>query len=141
MMHKIMKTPPQINPKFITVISHWFSTALKSSLEFSYQELSNSLLNSIEQIIDNFCQSSSMDDLISDADRRIKLYNSINDSLDQSFNSLGISINYVSSAEFYGEKYEEILSQNTEIDEKRRELEREEKVTQSRWLPRLRHYR
>ena len=107
-----------------TNIGLFISNTLKSSSEFSYEELSKELLNNIENIIEDFCKTSSMEDLISDASRRIKLYNSINDSLDQSFNNLGIDINYISSAEFYGEKYEEILSQNSEIDEKRRELRR-----------------
>ena len=43
---------------------------------------------------------------------------------------VGLNVKYVSSAEFYGEKYEECQKENAELDLKRRELERELKLNE-----------
>lgn len=111
-------------------LPYFLNKTLKNNSQITYEEISKILVDAITNTVNSFCSQSAIQKLVEDANRRIDLERSIHSDLSDFMSEVGLNVKYVSSAEFYGEKYEECQKENAELDLKRRELERELKLNE-----------
>ena len=112
----------RFNPK---QAQDFIENRLKDSTELTYNQLSDLLQGELRHAVDAMCTTSTIDDLIRDPDRRIHLQEEIASSLKVTLGRSGIDLIHVSSAEFCGDEYEELLEKQGANAQKRREIEYE----------------
>ena len=98
---------------------------MKDGGELTYENLSDLLQSELRHAVDAMCTTSTIDDLIRDPERRIRLQDSMAEALKVTLGRSGMDLIHVSSAEFCGDEYEELLEKQGENEQKRREIEYE----------------
>lgn len=96
---------------------------LKARNELSLQAISALLTGELRYAVENFCNTSTIEDIVKDPQRRLRLEDELKATLERTTASWGIQVVRVSSAEFYGNAYEELRAKAGEVEAKRRELE------------------
>jgi len=118
----------RFNPKHA---QDFIENRLKDALRVSYEDLSGLLQGDIRHAVDALCTTSTIDDLIRDPERRLRLQDEMVSSLKVTLTRSGIELIHVSSAEFAGSAYEELLEQQGEVEQKRREAEYNQRLRET----------
>lgn len=100
----------------------------KDANAISYRDLVESLESEVRHAVDAMCVKSTVDDLVRDPERRLRLQSEIEESVGAALKSSGMEVMRVSSAEFSGEKYEELAEKLGEIETERRTQEYEGQI-------------
>jgi hypothetical protein len=99
------------------------ANGLKDRRHLAYKDLSESLQGVIRAAVDEMCVTSTLDDLVRDPARRLRLQENMIRTIGADIGRFGLQVVRVSSAEFTGNEYEEYAERLGEVDIKRRELE------------------
>ena len=99
------------------------ANALKEARHMTYGDLAERLQGAIRAAVDELCVSSTLDDLVRDPNRRLRLQETMARAIGEDLGRMGFDLVRVSSAEFTGEAYEAYAERLGELDVKRRELE------------------
>jgi len=95
----------------------------KEKAELSYAQLAEPLAREVQHAVSTVCTSSTIEDLVRDPERRLRLQDEMQRTLEAGLARAGLDLVYVSSAEFEGEQFDEFLEQNAELEKTRRETE------------------
>lgn len=95
----------------------------KSREHLSPLEIADILQGEIRYAVQNVCNTTNVEDLVKDPQRRLKLEDELKDILDKTLDRYGLEIVRVPSVEFTGKEYEELAAKAGELEIKRRELE------------------
>lgn len=101
----------------------FLENALKDARHLSYDDLRESLQGVLRTAINSMCAASSLDDLVRDPERRVRLHDTMTRIINDDIKRKGLQLIRVSSAEFTGDEYDEYVQRLGEVDIKRRELE------------------
>jgi hypothetical protein len=96
---------------------------MKDARELTYESISDLLQGEVRHAVDALCVTSTIDDLIRDPERRVRLQDSMAATLKVTLGRSGIDLIHISSAEFCGDEYEELLEQQGENEQARRKAE------------------
>ena len=96
---------------------------LKDRRHLAYKDLSESLQGVVRAAVDELCVTSTLDDLVRDPSRRLRLQETMVRAIGTDIGRYGLQVVRVSSAEFTGDEYEDYAEHLGEVDIKRRELE------------------
>ncbi|MBQ9430721.1 MAG: hypothetical protein IJU44_04130 [Kiritimatiellae bacterium] len=99
------------------------ANVLKEQRSCEFSDLTMRLEPAIRGVVDEMCTTSTLDDLVRDPDRRIRLHEIITSRIKADLAACGLEAERVSSAEFTGDKYEEYAENLGQVDEERREIE------------------
>jgi len=117
----ILRFDPERAQGFITNL-------LKSQRELTLEEISDGLENEVRHAVEQFCTTSTIEDIVKDPKRRLHLEDSLRETLERTTDSWGIEVVRVAAAEFSGRAYEELRQKSGEVEEKRRDLEFNERL-------------
>ena len=106
----------------------FLANLLKSQREFTLEEISAALEHEVRHAVEQFCTTSTIEDIVKDPKRRLHLEDSLKETLERTTESWGIEVVRVSAAEFSGRAYEELRQKSGEVEEKRRDLEFNERL-------------
>lgn len=106
----------------------FLSNLLKQRETLTFEDLSDLLAGEIRHAVEDFCNTTTIDDIVKDPERRLHLEARLKEALERSTSSWGISIRRVSAAEFYGKAYEEIRAKAGEAETLRRQYEFTKKI-------------
>lgn len=95
----------------------------KNREHLSQKEIADVLGREIVYAVQNVCNTSNMEDLVKDPQRRTRLEDELNAVLGKTLDRYGLEIVRVPSVEFTGKEYEELAQKAGEAEIKRRELE------------------
>jgi hypothetical protein len=115
----------RFNPKGA---QEFIENRMKDGRELSYESLSVLLQGELRHAVDAMCVTSTIDDLIRDPERRMRLQDEITETLKVTLSRSGIDLIHVSSAEFVGDEYEELLEKQGDNEQKRRAIEYEKQL-------------
>jgi hypothetical protein len=101
----------------------FITNLLKDGRSLSFETLSERLAGEIRYTLENCCNRASVEDLVKDPDRRLRLEDSLRQTLATSLERLGFSLVAISAAEFSGRAYEELRRQAGDLDIRRRQAE------------------
>lgn len=101
----------------------FLENALKGARHVTYEAISSALQGVVRTAVDELCVTSSLDDLVRDPGRRLRLQETMTRAIGEDVGRFGLEIVRVSSAEFTGDEYEDYTEKLGEVDMKRRELE------------------
>lgn len=107
---------------------HFIENRMKDQRELTYERFSEILQGELRHAVDALCVTSTIDDLIRDPERRIRLQDTMSETLKVTLSRSGIDLIHVSSAEFSGDAYEELLEKQGDVEQKRREIEYEKQL-------------
>lgn len=96
---------------------------LKGARECRFGELAERIAPWIRGAVDELCTTSTLEDLVRDPERRIRLQERMEARLEEELGACGLELVRVSSAEFTGEEYEAWAEKQGEAEAKRREEE------------------
>jgi hypothetical protein len=96
---------------------------LKDRRNLAYKDLSETLQGVIRAAVDAMCVTSTLDDLVRDPERRMRLQETMARMIAEDVGRYGLTVVRVSSAEFTGDAYEKYAERLGDVDIKRRELE------------------
>lgn len=96
---------------------------LKDQQVLNYEDITELLLPEVRQAVETLCIASTIEDLLKDPERRMRLEDALHETLEQALDRYGLSLVRVASGDFTGEKYEELREKKGDIELKRRELE------------------
>lgn len=99
------------------------SNVLKSERVCAFSDIATRLEPVIRGPVDEMCTMSSLDDLVRDPDRRIRLQERMTERIKEDLDACGLEVVRVSSAEFTGDEYEAYEQKLGEVDVQRREAE------------------
>ncbi len=99
------------------------SNILKGERECTFGEIAKRLEPVIRGPVDEMCTVSTLDDLVRDPERRIRLQERMNARIKDDLNACGVEVVRVSSAEFTGDEYEAYAEKLGVVDANRRETE------------------
>ena len=99
------------------------SNVLKSERVCAFADIAKRLEPVIRVPVDAMCTVSSLDDLVRDPERRVRLQEQMTAKIKADLDACGLEVVRVSSAEFTGDEYEEYAEKLGEVDVKRREAE------------------
>ena len=89
----------------------------------TFRELSANFERSVRIAVDEVCVASTLDDLVRDPERRIRLHERMTTRLKGDLDACGLEVVRVSSAEFTGDEYEVYEQKLGDVDIQRREVE------------------
>lgn len=101
---------------------------LKDGVRLGYEDLSDLLQGEIRHAVNSMCATSTIDDLIRDPERRIRLQDEMANSLKVTLDRSGLELIHISSAEFSGDDYEELLENQGEAEKTRRKAEYDQQL-------------
>ena len=110
----------RFNPK---LAKNFIANLLKGNEELSLESISDLIEGEVRHAVEAFCNTSTIEDIVKDPTRRLRLEDQIKETLERASESWGLEVVRVSSAEFTGRAYEELRQKAGEVEEKRRELE------------------
>lgn len=87
------------------------------------KEIAEILEREIVHAVQNLCNTTNMEDMVKDPQRRTRLEDELNEVLARTLKRYGLEIVRVPSAEFTGKEYEELAEKSGQLEIKRRELE------------------
>lgn len=115
----------RFNPK---LAKGFVANLLRSQRELTLEEIGEALENEIRHAVEQFCTTSTIEDIVKDPARRLHLEDSLREVLERTVESWGIEVVRVSAAEFSGRAYEQLRQKSGEVEEKRRDLEFNERL-------------
>lgn len=89
----------------------------------TFKELSANFERAVRIAVDEMCVTTTLDELVRDPERRIRLHERMTTRLKGDLDACGIEVVRVSSAEFTGEEYEAYAAKLGDVDQKRRDCE------------------
>ncbi len=95
----------------------------KSRERLTYEDLVQVLNGEIRYVVENLCNTSTVDDLVKDPERRTHLENELQKTLETALTRYGLEIIRVASADFSGKAYDAIRASSGDLELKRRNLE------------------
>ena len=101
----------------------FMSNVLKSERVCTFSDIATRLGPVIRGPVDEMCTMSSLDDLVRDPERRIRLQERMTTRIKEDLAACGLEVVRVSSAEFTGDEYEAYEQKLGEVDVQRREAE------------------
>lgn len=125
------------------------SNVLKESRELTYGQFSDLLISEIVYAAGNICTQGTVEDLVKDPERRLRIEDEIGARVKQSAERYGFELIRVSSAEFTGAEYEtlrqksgetEIARRNAEFDQRLREIEQKDRMGEFKTQQDLQEY-
>lgn len=102
---------------------------MKEARFLSFSDLSTPLAGELRHALEALCTRSTVDDLVRDPERRLRLQDEMENTLRMTLQRSGIELIHVSSAEFAGEQYEALAEKLSELETKRRELEYDQRMS------------
>jgi len=96
---------------------------LKGERTFTFSQIGDRAEPLMRHVLDEMCVTSTLEDLVKDPERRIRLQERIEKRLEEDFSACGLEIVRVSSAEFTGDEYEKLEAQLGDAEVARREAE------------------
>lgn len=96
---------------------------LKGERSYSFTQIAGRIEPLIRGAVDEMCITSTLEDLVKDPERRIRLQERIEKRIEEDFAASGLEIVRVSSAEFTGDEYERLEEQLGDAEVQRREAE------------------
>ncbi len=96
---------------------------LKEKRELSYEELAGVLGAEVRYAVENLCNTSTIEDLVKDPQRRLHAENVLHETLDPALKRFGLELVRVGAADFGGDAFEELRAQAGEMEIKWREME------------------
>ena len=99
------------------------SNVLKGERECTFEVIAKRLEPVLRGPVDEMCTVSTLDDLVRDPERRIRLHERINARIKDDLAACGMEVVRVSSAEFTGDEYEAHVEKLGQVDQTRREME------------------
>lgn len=99
------------------------SNILKGERDCTFDVIAKRLEPAIRGPVDEMCTVSTLDDLVRDPERRIRLHERMNARIKEDLASCGMEVVRVSSAEFTGDEYEAHAEKLGQVDQERREVE------------------
>ena len=96
---------------------------LKSERALNFSQIEERIIPLIRTAVDEMCVTSTLEDLVKDPERRIRLQERIEKRLEADLAASGFEVVRVSSADFTGDEYEKLEEQLGEAEVKRREAE------------------
>ena len=99
------------------------SNVLKSERLCTFSDIARRLEPVVRGPVDEMCTMSSLDDLVRDPERRIRLQERLTTRIKDDLDVCGMEVVRVSSAEFTGDEYEEYADNLGDVEIKRREAE------------------
>jgi len=115
----------RFNPK---KAEEFLSNLFKNKNSMSYKELCEVLSGEIRHAVDEMCVSSTIDDLVRDPKRRLRLEDTLEGVLKGVSDRFGFDVVRVSQAEFTGEAYERLAAKQGEVEETRRRVELDQRL-------------
>ena len=94
----------------------------------TFKELSANFERAVRIAVDEMCVASTLDDLVRDPERRIRLQERMTERLKGDLDACGLEVVRVSSAEFTGEEYEAYAAKLGDVDQKRRDYEYQDAI-------------
>lgn len=94
----------------------------------TFKELSANFERAVRIAVDEMCVASTLDDLVRDPERRIRLQERMTERLKADLDACGVEVVRVSSAEFTGEEYEAYAAKLGDVDQKRRDYEYQDAI-------------
>lgn len=104
---------------------------LKDGLRLTYEDLSDLLQGDIRHAVDSLCATSTIDDLVRDPERRIRLQDEMASTLKVTLERSGLCLVHISSAEFCGDEYEALQEKRGDVEQKRREVEYDQQLREA----------
>lgn len=104
------------------------ANVLKEARETLFKDLAGRIEPWIRGAVDELCTTSTLEDLVRDPERRIRLQERMEARLGKELGACGLAVVRVSSAEFTGQEYEELEEARGEWDVARRAAEQEAAV-------------
>ena len=104
----------------------FFCNFLKESTSLSCEDLAARLEPEVKYALENQCNTTAVDDLFKDPERRLHLENTLQATLEQGLERMGFALIRVSAIEFTGKEYEALRKEygNFEVQRRQKELER-----------------
>ncbi len=102
----------------------------KDARELSFAGLADPLAGELRHAVDALCVRSTVDDLVRDPERRLRLQDEMANTLQVILERSGIDLIHVSSAEFTGEAYEALAEKMGQVEAKRREMEYDQRMSE-----------
>ena len=99
------------------------SNVLKGERDCTFDVIAKRLEPVVRGPVDEMCTVSTLDDLVRDPERRIRLQERMNARIKDDLNACGVEVVRVSSAEFTGDEYEDYAAKLGDVDIKRRDVE------------------
>ena len=99
------------------------ANVLKAERLCTFPDIAKRLESAIRGPVDEMCTESSLDDLVRDPERRIRLHERMTARITDDLDACGLEVVRVSSAEFTGDEYEAHEQRLGDVDVKRREAE------------------
>ena len=99
------------------------SNVLKSERLCTFSDIARRLEPVVRGPVDEMCTATSLDDLVRDPERRIRLQERMTARIKDDLGACGLEVVRVSSAEFTGDEYEEYAERLGDVEVKRREAE------------------
>ena len=96
---------------------------LKGERTYTFSQISDRAIPLVRTAIDEMCVTSTLEDLVKDPERRIRLQERMEKRLEDDFAACGLEVVRVSSAEFTGDEYEKLEAQLGDAEVARREAE------------------
>lgn len=96
---------------------------MKDARHLTYGDISEKLQGAVRSAVDAMCVATTLDDLVRDPERRLRLQEAMTRTITEDLGRSGLELIRVSSAEFSGDEYEAYAERLGEVDMKRRELE------------------
>ena len=101
---------------------------MKTAERLRYEELSMALAAEIRYVADNITNTSTVEDLVKDPERRLRLEDDLGRTLTEAFERYGLKLVRVASTDFVSPKYEEERGKNAELEATRREAEFQQRL-------------
>jgi len=102
----------------------------KDAETMTYDALGGRLAGEIRHAVDEMCISSTVDDLVRDPQRRLRLEDTLEGTLKEGLTRYGFTLARVSQAEFVGEAYEELAEKQGEVEQTRRRIELDQRLSE-----------
>ena len=99
------------------------SNILKGERECTFDVIAKRLEPVLRGPVDEMCTVSTLDDLVRDPERRIRLQERMDARIKEDLAACGVDVVRVSSAEFTGDEYEAYAEKLGQVDQERRDIE------------------
>lgn len=99
------------------------ANVLKGERTYTFTEIGDRAQPLMRGVLEELCVTSTLEDLVKDPERRIRLQELMENRLEADFSACGLEVVRVSSAEFSGEEYENLESLLGDAELARREAE------------------
>jgi hypothetical protein len=104
---------------------------MKTALTVSYEDLANVLAGEVRATVSDAASTSTVEDLVKDPQRRVRLEDALREALKVSAERYGLELVRLASVEFTGKEYEQLREQAGVLEVKRRELEFQQRMREA----------